>query len=68
MVKFNISGEFIVGYDFQRMVEKLKQECNNRSTEFVEIKSDIGGKLSAEFINEDLDTIIKNDNNNNKNQ
>ena len=66
MVKFNISGEFITGSDFNDMIIQLGYHVRKENIEHIEIESSIGGKLIADFEHEDLDAIIKNDNINNK--
>ena len=66
MVKFNISGEFITGSDFNDMIIQLGYHVRKENIEYIEIESNIGGKLIAKFQHEDLDSIIKNDNINKK--
>ena len=66
MVKFNISGEFITGSDFNDMIIQLGYHVRKENIEYIEIESNIGGKLIAEFELEDLDSIIKKDNLKNK--
>ena len=66
MVTFKISGEFITGSDFNDMIIQLGYHVRKENIEYIEIESNIGGKLIAEFELEDLDSIIKKDNLKNK--
>ena len=60
------SSDLITGSDFNDMIIQLGYHVRKENIEYIEIESNIGGKLIAEFELEDLDSIIKKDNLKNK--